>query len=193
MTNLTEQWKNGELEVGEYWCKNVGDGKVYTANTIYGSELYCEALTGTLNIGYWEVLAPVPSYEEWIRTNYSLDDYKRLSNMRGEIISKMEESNEDTVKYLREENAKLKETIKRTKANGNYPSRVSAYKSRIATLCEENQKLKELLSKCVSRVDTLSDILDFLKDKVVYKQSKQLADILKSTREIIKEIDEVLK
>lgn len=54
-------------------------------------------------------------------------------------------------------------------------------------------KLKELLSKCVLRVDTLSDILDFLKDKVVYKQSKQLADMLKSTREIIKEIDEVLK
>jgi hypothetical protein len=82
---------------------------------------------------------------------------------------------------------------KYVEANENMFSVVKMLNKDNYQLEKDINKLKELLSKCVSRVDTLSDILDFLKDKVVYKQSKQLADMLKSTREIIKEIDEVLK
>ena len=61
---LTEQWKKGELEKGYYYIKGV---KKYDGINVYW-------------IGYpiheserrWikEVLAPVPSYEEWRHAKY---------------------------------------------------------------------------------------------------------------------------
>ena len=109
MTDLTEQWKNGELEEGWYYIElNEPFDKIHKDISYYSLGSFDIEVDSNYII---EVLAPVPSFQEWMRTKYSLDDYKRLSDMRGKIIDKMEESNEDSVKYLRKENQQLKDTI----------------------------------------------------------------------------------
>lgn len=120
--HLTEQWKNGELEEGFYY--------IYDGAEVTIDYYLCDYWERHFDSYVQQVLAEVPDYIEW--KNY--------------VNGYCEEHNYNL--KLQEENAKLKETIKRTKANGNYPSRISAYKSRIATLCEENQKLKDLLKEC---------------------------------------------
>ena len=54
---LTEQWKKGELEEGWYYVKNV-DGVI--------GMLHHSKISGWYNVH--QVLAPVPSYEEWKST-----------------------------------------------------------------------------------------------------------------------------
>ena len=59
MTDLTEQWKKGELPAGEYYIRYP----------------FGETTTGVFDGKYWEflfdndevkdILAPVPSYDEW--------------------------------------------------------------------------------------------------------------------------------
>ena len=121
--DLTELWKKGELEINNNYYLRFADGTEEI-------QLYIGGFLMRADNEVVEVLAEVPDYIEW--KNY---------------VNGYCEEHEYNLK-LQDENAKLKETIKRTKANGNYPSRVSAYKSRIATLCEENQQLKELLKEC---------------------------------------------
>ena len=91
---LTEKWKKGELEWHKsYYCQN-RKGEVTKAICLGDSELHSEELGGTLNIGYWKVLAPVPSYEEW----------------------KAKENNEDflqqRISVLESKNQQLKELLK---------------------------------------------------------------------------------
>ena len=61
---LTEQWKNGELEGGHYYLL-MKDGSTRIANTVYvvgEKQFYWE----NTSIDFvQEVLAPVPSYEEY--------------------------------------------------------------------------------------------------------------------------------
>ena len=61
---LTEQWKNGELNGGHYYLF-MRDGSTRIANTVYvvgEKQFYWE----NSSIDFvQEVLAPVPSYEEW--------------------------------------------------------------------------------------------------------------------------------
>ena len=58
MTDLTEQWKKGELPEGDYFIS-------------YEDEIYpdyydrAEGFLKTYDYGVRRVLAPVPSYEEW--------------------------------------------------------------------------------------------------------------------------------
>lgn len=54
MTDLTEQWKKGELPSGLYYVKTNGDSVII---------LGWSKFAGWYNIK--QVLAPVPSYEEW--------------------------------------------------------------------------------------------------------------------------------
>lgn len=94
---LTEQWKKGELEWHKsYYCQN-RKGEVTKAICLGDSELHSEELGGTLNIGYWEVLAPVPSYEEW----------QELSKQRNQLIRDVKD-----LAYIQEENQQLKELLK---------------------------------------------------------------------------------
>jgi len=66
MTNLTEQWKKGELPEGVYYC-NTGNtvetlftwGKNYHQLTNNKDEVYIPEMDDC------EIIAPVPSYEEW--------------------------------------------------------------------------------------------------------------------------------
>lgn len=65
MTDLTEQFENDKLAKGTYYCRSKLDEHKCLASIRYDGKLYDADYNGTLNKGYWEVLAPVPSYEEW--------------------------------------------------------------------------------------------------------------------------------
>lgn len=136
---LTEQWKKGELEDGFYYVEE--EGKTFIS--ICHKHHLLQVLQDC------KVLAPVPTFNEWqqLVQDYSdkHDKYLRLSQTNHQLHKFCEEFNAlDVAK----ENEQLKLIIKRTKASGNYPGRVSAYKARIIHLSEENQQLKELLREC---------------------------------------------
>lgn len=76
MSDLTEQWKKGELESGYYYIKNNNEDIYFDE---YDSSFYKDF---NENKGSWEnhyddeiseILAPVPSYEEWKSLNEILD------------------------------------------------------------------------------------------------------------------------
>lgn len=87
MTNLTEQYKKGELPEGDYYL-DIGSDTIidyWVCNhwnwTEYDSRIK-------------EVLAPVPSYDEYLESESHCAVYSELN------------------KCLKEENAKLKELLK---------------------------------------------------------------------------------
>lgn len=73
MTDLTEQFENDEITKGSYYCKSKLDGHGCIAGFISNKGLFDCDYNGTLNKGYWEVLAKVPDYEEWQALNQNLD------------------------------------------------------------------------------------------------------------------------
>lgn len=181
--DLTEQWKNGELEQGYYYTKYTPSvGKPFVEIELRN---YLIDLAKVRDANTVEVLAPVPSYEEWMRTNYNLDDYKRLSNMRGEVISKMEESNEDTVKYLREENLQLKQKV--TSRN----KRLQKYKKRI----NEIANLASNRNILIKQLKKENDFLDAECKKWSMQETERtmecvkLKELLKECREEMNEYD----
>lgn len=67
--NLTKQWKKGELELGKYYIKTIYGGVV--------EDTHIRTKVGRVWNNYQndeiiEVLAPVPSYEEWQEEQKSL-------------------------------------------------------------------------------------------------------------------------
>lgn len=64
MTDLTEQWKKGELTEGWYWVKSVTWSECI--NMLYNwSDTFLDGDVPVDNDKIIEVLAPVPSFEEW--------------------------------------------------------------------------------------------------------------------------------
>lgn len=83
MTDLTEQWKNGELPDGMYYMENtsgiigiVGHSKVFPCYNVK------------------QILAPVPSYQEYLESESHCAVYSEVN------------------KSLKEKNVKLKELLK---------------------------------------------------------------------------------
>lgn len=72
------------------------------------------------------------------------------------------------------ENAELKNTLAKTKANGKYPDRISRLKSRVVALSEENTKLKELLKECLYYIGY--DTYEF--DEKVHKLLTKINQVL---------------
>lgn len=75
---LTEQWKDGKLEKGTYWCINSWTdeiGMFYFEGDYF---IDCDVPLDDDNIE--EVLAPVPSY----------DEYKQLVSKTDELEKKLE-------------------------------------------------------------------------------------------------------
>ena len=64
MTDLTEKWKAGELEKGAYYVKDKR-GNVYIDE--YDDEYSCGYYQRTCfsSDDVYEILSPVPSFEEW--------------------------------------------------------------------------------------------------------------------------------
>lgn len=56
--SLTDDWKNGKLEWHKsYYCENK-KGEIVVATLLGEDTLYSKELGGTINIGYWDVIAP---------------------------------------------------------------------------------------------------------------------------------------
>lgn len=83
---LTEQWKNGELGQGYYYVKGI---KKYEGVAIHWMAYPIDA---TEKRCIEEVLAPVPTYEEWKQLRKFLEEFNALD--------------------VAEENQQLKELIK---------------------------------------------------------------------------------
>ena len=77
---LTEQWKKGELEHGEYWCE--------ITESPYVERVYLPCCDDIIV----EVLAPVPSWEQWQQMKAFCEEFNVLN--------------------VAEENQRLKELLK---------------------------------------------------------------------------------
>ena len=116
-TTLTEQWKKGELPYGYYYIKTISGGEVidryYRDCTDYDLCEYGDVWENRFEDEIIEVLAHVPSYEEWqqLKEDYvdKHDKYLRLSTTNHQLRKFLEEFNAlDVAK----ENQQLKELLK---------------------------------------------------------------------------------
>jgi hypothetical protein len=117
MTNLTEQWNKGKLPDGYYYCKT--ENGVEILRTWRGSDGYLnfENICNEVFISSMddcEVLAEVPSYEQWQASENYIDYLKQCISV---YESKEKQHIDDAIAYneLAEENTKLKELLKRAR------------------------------------------------------------------------------
>ena len=112
--SLTEQWKDGKLENGYYWCRILDNEKeAFMQHLIAGHFQYSPSFIK-------EVLAPVPSYKEW----KELKDFKQravddsttnpLDCMQIEINGL-----EDYIKKLEQQLAEANELVKECETKSN--------------------------------------------------------------------------
>lgn len=71
MSNLTEQWEKGELPLGMYYVKTPFGVEIHSDYSLYRYKL-------TRDVDSIEVLAPVPSYEEWKQLHKFLEEFNAL-------------------------------------------------------------------------------------------------------------------
>lgn len=111
MTNLTEQWKKRTLPSGVYYIKLIG-GDILPAfcNTEYILKQF-QTMRGIYDMADIEVLAPVPSYEEWQANQKWI---KSLEEKIKIYKRKDKQATETSIAYneLLTENAILKELLK---------------------------------------------------------------------------------
>lgn len=101
MTDLTEQWKKGELPAGRYWVK-YRSGRIDDWDLLGGKTIETKP-------EIVEVLAPVPSYEEWQELKEASDGLSNL--MFKSLMNRFIKADEEREK-LAEENKQLKELLK---------------------------------------------------------------------------------
>ena len=79
---LTDKWKKGELPYGYYYIKTISGGEVidryYRDCTDYDLCEYGNVWENRFEDEIIEVLAPVPSYEEWQQLRKFLEDFNAL-------------------------------------------------------------------------------------------------------------------
>lgn len=104
MTDLTEQWKKGELPSGEYYIRvdGVEDRACYFAG--FG---FTEADPDEIEC----ILAPVPSYEEYLEMKGHCAAYSDINQWQKEEISAYKR----LVAELKQENSQLKELLRECK------------------------------------------------------------------------------
>ena len=114
---LTEQWKKGEIPNGYYWIRLSWGGMIIMA--------YYTGFDGLFELDdhYYdsdeisEVLAPVPSYDEWQATETSIA-YNELAKENEELKERNDSLNRRDINLcriangIRDENFALKELIK---------------------------------------------------------------------------------
>ena len=98
MTDLTEQWKKGELPEGFYYVKG-GENIIaeYLDGYFYNNGEPMTSFSG----GVDKVLAPVPSYEEYLSLTYAKEEDEK-------IIAEYEAENAKLKELLKEVGDKLK-------------------------------------------------------------------------------------
>lgn len=140
MTDLTEKWKRGELPEGHYYVKDGGNMIAeYLDGYFYNDGQPMTSFTG----GVDEVLAKVPSYEEW---QAKLEENTKLKKELKEICEKYLKINtavsayEDACKDLHAYIKQLKELLKECK-------HIMSIEKDFASCHFEKDKLCELLAK----------------------------------------------
>lgn len=110
MTDLTEKWKNGELPDGFYYFK-LPDG-----STDIASEYKMIRYRLTKDADKVEVLAPVPTYEEWKNVTTCFDyEHKAYLSMVEENQQLRKWCEEFNALDVAKENQQLKELLKECK------------------------------------------------------------------------------
>lgn len=157
MSNLTENWKNKELKWHKsYYCKNK-KGEIAIATLMGDDVLYSAELGGTLNFGYWEVLAEC--------------DYEELQRLESDSLAKNE--GVEIVAELKEENAKQKELIKKLGDD------IELLEIKKSILITEYNELYQLLKEWVEAYPVVAvtcDIRNFVK----------IQELLDKTNEVLK-------
>ncbi len=107
MTDLTQDWKKGELPNGWYWVKGSRTKGIYAYTAEYLNNTYRP-------INEERIIAPVPTFEEW----QASEKYnKHLEEVIKIYERKDKQATETSIAYneLLEENTKLKELLKECK------------------------------------------------------------------------------
>ena len=114
---LTEQWKKGELPSGMYYIE-FKDGDI-------SKDVYAFGSWGNINEHFLkQVLAPVPSYEEWKALEDSYETTKDTNLEQATWLVDMEK-----------ENARLKELLKECEEALNDAQRNYGYDDSIIDIC----------------------------------------------------------
>ena len=149
MTDLTQDWKKGKLESGFYYVylKYLRMFDIATSSTLFG-------ILERGNENCLEILAPVPSYEEWKElkevADYSLhnrDDLTRQINFFMDKYTQIEKENQQ----LKTQIAKLTEIVGVLPLNhsvSNLGYKIKNQRHEINNRIKEIDKLKELLREC---------------------------------------------
>lgn len=103
---LTEKWDKGELPEGDYYIKRRNGDFLY--DNIDTSGVWRNSIDEDI----LEVLAPVPSYEEWQELKEASDGLSKL--MFKSLMNRFVKADEERER-LAEENQKLKELLKECK------------------------------------------------------------------------------
>lgn len=169
MTDLTDKWKKGELKGGVYYVlyyKN-DTAEVDIYRRVYSLHDDSEVRFTIQQVT--EVLAEVPSYEEWkqlkeyerIVTSYNMKpiDYETACETVNKLL--------DERKTSKEENAELKEELKdyeyQHKQDGICYNDIFC---KLELARKENKQLKELLKECR---DEINPYRDFINGKKTFK------------------------
>lgn len=133
MTNLTEKWKKGKLESGFYYVylKYLRMFDIATSSTLFG-------ILERGNENCLEILAPVPSYNEWQQLHKFLEEFKAL-----EVAKENQQ--------LKTQIAKLTEIVGVLPLNysvSNLGYKIKNQRHEINNRIKEINKLKELLREC---------------------------------------------
>lgn len=108
--NLTEQWKNGELENGEYFAlTNLGIEKIEFIKEHNGFGF--DEIEWVL-----EVLAPVPSYEQWQSLNEIIDSMNDTNKALAHRLNMLKELLKECGEWIEfmEEKSRADENYKGT-------------------------------------------------------------------------------
>lgn len=110
--NLTEKWKNGQLEGFKwYYVKfKTGDIDICWLTEWSNDELRTggQYFDGIEDEKVLEILAPVPSYDEWKNTTHALEADHEAIKMQDKTIDRLVDSG----KQRSYENTKLKDLLK---------------------------------------------------------------------------------
>ena len=132
MTDLTEQWKKGELSLDKSYYLRLQDGSEEI-------QMYVGGFLCNENNPVDEVLAQVPSYEEYL----ALQSDSLAKNEGAEIVAELKAK----VKQLKKDYKDLEYKFRSYK-----DFKETAYDLDTSRLEEENTKLKELLKECRERL-----------------------------------------
>ena len=111
--SLTEKWKDGELEDGYYYTNKVVYPETYPScdeHIVESIDLYCFDYGFDDDEDICEVLAPVPSYEEYKELVRKTDELDYQIKAQKEVADKLNQ--EQKVKKLEQQLAEANEALK---------------------------------------------------------------------------------